>query len=112
MLTGLFYLLIFLSLGELIRLGVDLPVPASIIGMMLLLAFITIKSRIPKSLVTTATQITPLLPLFIIPVSAGLITQRELLEQFGWQLLVILTASLIPGAVITGLVMKLGKNND
>ena len=112
MLTGLFYLLIFLSLGELIRLGIDVPVPASIIGMVLLLAFIALKSRTPKTLTTTATQITPLLPLFIIPVSAGLITQQELLEQYGWQLLIILTISLIPGALITALVMRIGKTND
>jgi len=112
MLTGLFYLLIFLSLGELIRLSAGLPVPASIIGMIMLLIFITIKSRIPKSLAITATQITPLLPLFIIPVSAGLITQKELLAEYGWQLLIILTISLIPGVLVTALIMRMGKTHD
>lgn len=109
MLTGLFYLLIFLSLGEIIRLSAGLPVPAAIIGMTSLLIFIVIRRSIPETLKLTATQITPLLPLFIIPVSAGLITQQALIQQYGWQLLLILTISLVPGVIVTALVMRIGK---
>ena len=112
MLNGLFYLLVFLTLGELIHNVFNLPIPGSIIGMVILLCSIISLKKIPESLKQAAASITPLLPLFIIPVSAGLITQRELLSQYGIQLLIILFVSLIPGIAVTALIMNWGKKGS
>ncbi len=109
MLVGLFALLVFLILGEATQSWVAIPVPSSIIGMVLLLIFIILKNKIPKNIEIAANKLSPLLPLFIIPISAGLITQAEIIQQHGLKLLIILTISLIPGALVTALILKLGK---
>jgi holin-like protein len=108
MLVGLFALLVFLILGEAIQSWIAVPVPSSIIGMVLLLILITFKKKIPTSIEIAANKLAPLLPLFIIPISAGLITQADIVEQYGLKLLVILTVSLSPGVLVTALILKRG----
>ena len=108
MLAGLFALLVFLILGEAIQSWIAIPVPSSIIGMVLLLIWIISRNKIPQNIETAANKLSPLLPLFIIPISVGLITQGEIVEQYGLKLLLILTLSLIPGALITALILKWG----
>lgn len=111
MLAGLFALLVFLVLGEAIQSWIAIPVPSSIIGMVLLLIIITLKNKIPTSIEIAANKLAPLLPLFIIPISAGLITQADIVEQYGLKLLIILTVSLIPGVLVTALILKWGNKS-
>ena len=108
MLAGLFALLVFLIFGEAIQSWIAIPVPSSIIGMILLLTVIILKNKTPKSIEIAANKLSPLLPLFIIPISAGLITQADIIQQHGFKFLVILTISIIPGALITALILKMG----
>ena len=108
MLAGLFALLVFLVFGEAIQSWIAIPVPSSIIGMILLLTVIILKNKTPKSIEIAANKLSPLLPLFIIPISAGLITQADIIQQHGFKFLVILTISIIPGALITALILKMG----
>jgi holin-like protein len=111
MLVGLFALLVFLILGEAIQSWIAVPVPSSIIGMVLLLIIIILRNKIPTSIELAANKLAPLLPLFIIPVSAGLITQADIVQQHGLKFLIILTLSLIPGVLVTALVLKWGDRN-
>ena len=106
MLAGLFALLVFLVLGEAIQSWIAIPVPSSIIGMVLLLIIIILRNKIPKSIELASNSLSPLLPLFIIPISAGLLTQIDIIEQHGLKLLLILTISLIPGVLVTALVLR------
>lgn len=108
MLVGLFALLVFLILGEATQSWVAIPVPSSIIGMILMLTVFILINKIPKNIEIAANKLAPLLPLFIIPISAGLITQAEIIQSHGFKLLIILTISLIPGAIITALILKWG----
>ncbi len=109
--TGFFILLVFLVLGGALQIWLDLPVPASITGMLLLLLFLVIRGHVPESLSRVTTVLSPLLPLFIIPVSAGIITQEELLADHGIALVVILVISLVPGALVTALIMSWGRKS-
>jgi holin-like protein len=106
MLVGLFALLVFLIFGEAVQSWIAIPVPSSIIGMILLLIIIIIRKKTPKSIELAANSLAPLLPLFIIPISAGLITQSAILEQYGLKLFIILTLSLIPGVLVTAVVLQ------
>jgi holin-like protein len=108
MLKGLFVLLVLLVLGEAIRSWIAIPVPSSIIGMILLLICFIILKKVPKDIEVSASKLAPLLPLFIIPISAGLITQVDIIRTYGFKLFIILTISLIPGAIITALIIKWG----
>ena len=106
MLVGLFALLVFFIFGEAIQSWIAVPVPGSIIGMTLLLILITLRNKIPKSIELAANSLAPLLPLFIIPISAGLITQSAIIEQHGLKLFIILTISLIPGVLVIAFVLR------
>ncbi len=104
--TGLLILLLFLVAGNLIQAQFTLPVPGSFIGMLLLLFFLVLRGRTPSSLTDISKTLSPLLPLFIIPVSVGIVTQKALLEENGIALLVILAVSLIPGALVCAFIMN------
>lgn len=106
MLIGLFVLLVFLIFGEAVQSWIAIPVPSSIIGMVLLLILIVVRKKIPKSIELAANSLSPLLPLFIIPISAGLLTQSAIIEQYGLKLLLIMTVSLIPGILVTAFVLR------
>ncbi|MEK9713047.1 MAG: CidA/LrgA family protein [Thalassolituus sp.] len=107
--TGLLILLFFLVAGSLLQSEYALPVPGSIIGMLLLLVFLLIRGRTPESLSQVSKTLSPLLPLFIIPVSVGIVTQKELLAENGVALLVILAVSIIPGALVCAAIMQAGR---
>ncbi len=109
--SGLLILLSFLLLGSLIQSGLTLPIPGSIIGMLLLLLLLIIRGKTPSSLQSISKVLSPLLPLFIIPVSVGIVTQKELLAENGITLLVIMAASLIPGAIVCAAIMMAGKKS-
>lgn len=108
---GLLGLLIFLLLGGVLQDFLSLPVPAAIVGMLLLLAFLIVRGRTPQALQDITQTLSPLLPLFLIPVSVGIVTQKSLLADYGVELLVILTVSLIPGALVCAWIMKGGRSS-
>ena len=109
--SGLLRLFSFLHLGNLIQSGLALPIPGSIIGMLLLLAMLITRGKTPQSLQNISKVLSPLLPLFIIPVSVGIVTQKELLAENGISLLVIMAISLIPCALVCAAVMMVGKKS-
>lgn len=109
--SGLLILLSFLLFGNLLQSGLSLPVPGSIIGMLLLLVLLMLRGKTPGSLQNISKVLSPLLPLFIIPVSVGIVTQKELLADNGIALLVIMAVSLIPGAIVCAAIMMAGKKS-
>ena len=106
---GLFLLLVFLLLGTVLQQALSLPLPASILGMLLLLVFLIVRGKTPGSLTSISKTLSPLLPLFIIPVSVGIVTQKQLLAEHGLLLIAILAVSIIPGALVSAWIMKGGK---
>lgn len=106
---GLLFLLVFLVFGSLLQNQFALPVPAAIIGMLLLLVFLVLRGKTPDSLQHITQTLSPLLPLFLIPVSSGIVTQKAIVSEYGPELLVILAISLIPGILVTGWIMSSGK---
>lgn len=108
--TGLLILLLFLLLGSGLQILFNLPLPASILGMLLLLIFLVARGKTPASLTSISKTLSPLLPLFIIPVSVGIVTQKPLLKEYGLELVLILAISIIPGALVTAWIMKGGKS--
>ena len=106
---GLLLLFVFLLVGGALQSQFSLPVPDAIVGMLLLLMFLVIRGKTPDSLQQTTKSLSPLLPLFLIPVSSGIITQKEIISDFGFELIVILAISLVPGILVTGLIMTVGR---
>ncbi|WP_221793473.1 CidA/LrgA family protein [Oceanobacter mangrovi] len=110
--AGFLILLTFLMAGTWLQDLLQLPVPAAICGMLLLLVFLLLRGKVPHSLDTTTRFLSPWLPMFLVPVSVGVTSQAELLQQKGPLLLVILIVSLIPGIIVCGLIMQGGKNKS
>lgn len=107
--AGLLILLAFLFFGHLMADFFSLPVPAAILGMLLLLAGLLIMRRVPAPLARITESLSPWLPLFLTPVSVGIITHEALLREQGVMLLLILAISLIPGILVCGLIMSWGQ---
>ena len=110
--AGFFILLVCLVLGSALQAWLGLSVPGSILGMLLLLLMLLVRGQVPDSLKRITTVLSPLLPLFIIPVSAGIITQQQLLSEHGLALVVILVISLVPGALVTAAIMSMGRKSE
>ena len=110
--SGLLILLLYLLLGTGLQHWLALPIPASILGMLCLLLTLIIRGHTPSSLSRISQTLAPLLPLFLIPVSAGIVTQKPLLQEHGVMLIVILAVSLIPGILVCGWVMHWGHHKE
>ena len=102
---GLLILLVFLLAGTWLQTFLNLPIPASITGMLLLLVFLIFNRRTPEPLQQITRTLSPWLPMFLVPVSVGIITHKQLLASHGPLLLLILTVSLIPGILVCGWIM-------
>lgn len=107
--SGLLILLVFLMGGTLIQHWTSVPIPPAIIGMLLLLLFLIANRTVSKPLERVSKSLSPFLPLFLIPVSVGVVTHEHLVRTHGLTLLLILTISLIPGIVVCGWIMSKGK---
>jgi holin-like protein len=106
---GLLILLVFLMAGTWLQSLFLLPVPAAIVGMLLLLCFLLLRRSIPAPLQDITRTLSPWLPLFLVPVSVGIVTHKALLAEHGPVLLLILAVSLVPGILVCGWIMSRGK---
>ena len=106
MLKGLIVLLGFFLLGEGAAALFGLPIPGSVLGMLLLFIALVLFRRVPESLRLSAHALLPYLPLFIVPASVGILNFSELLYKEGWSLLLAMTISLVIAIPLTGLVMQ------
>lgn len=106
---GLLLLLIFLMSGTLLQHWLHLPMPGSIVGMLLLLVFLLARRSVPAPLADITRTLAPLLPLLLMPVSIGIVTHETLIRTHGLTLLAILAISLIPGTLVCGWIMSRGQ---
>ena len=105
---GFLILLFFLVAGMFAQQTLSLPIPASIAGMLLLLTFLLLRGSVPQSLRQTTQFLAPWLPMFLVPVSVGIVMHKQLLADHGLMLLMILTVSLIPGVLVCAACMHIG----
>ena len=80
---AIFILLVFQLSGELCVQLLHLPLSGNIMGMLLLFAFLTAYGRVPESLSFFCSKFLQHLALYLLPVSAGVITLWPLLQREG-----------------------------
>lgn len=81
MLVG-FIILIFCQLcGHSLVQWLGLPIPGAVAGLILLFIGLLIRGYVPESLAKIASTLLPLLPLFLIPASTGIIQHGDLLSN-------------------------------
>ncbi len=94
---AIFILLVFQLTGELCVQLMQLPLSGNIMGMVLLFLFLVLHGRVPESLAFFSSKFLQHLALYLLPVSAGVITLWPLLQLEGITIvLVMMIATVIP----------------
>jgi holin-like protein len=81
MIKGLFYILLFYFLGELVSKLMGGFIPGSVLGMIFLFLALQFKVLKPENVKATATIITKNMAVFFVPVSVGLMAYAELISK-------------------------------
>lgn len=102
---GLLWILAYQWVGSLLG-HAGLPLPAPIIGMLLLLAHLLARGGSDASLEETAAWLLRHLPLLLIPPAVGIVTQLETLLLHGQAILLALLGSLLIGLPLTGWLLQ------
>lgn len=103
MLTGFLILLICQLLGEFLVIGLGLPVPGPVAGMLILLSGLMLYGEVPKALRLPAEGLIRYLALLFIPAGVGLMLHLHILRA-EW---LVVAASLVGSTVLTLVVTAL-----
>ncbi len=93
LIMGMSVLLICQFLGELLARGLMLPVPGPVFGMVILLAGLMIRGKVPESLRLTGEGLLRYLTLLFVPAGVGLMVHFQLIGQDLWPILITLVLS-------------------
>jgi holin-like protein len=103
--TGAIALLLACQLlGEIIHRAAGLPLPGSVIGMVLLIGWLALWRKERPTLTAVSGWLTAHLSLLFVPASVGLIEQGPLLSRYGVALVVATVVSTVLTMVVTVLV--------
>lgn len=91
MLPGIFIVLFFFLLGELVGWLVNGFIPGSVIGMILLFAALCLKIVKPERLKPVAKFLCENMALFFVPAGVGIVNALDILSQY-WQAVLIACA--------------------
>ena len=111
MLKGLFYIFLFLLLGDVVRYAFNLPVPGNVIAMVLI--FIALKMGIVKleTIKPASDKLIKYMVLFFVPYGVGLMDFGEVIKANWLSIVVAVVASTIITLYVTAIVeQKLEKN--
>ncbi len=105
LLTGLAWLLLCQSAGEVLAHLLALPLPGPVVGMLILLFALQLHAvRAPVAAVADA--LLSHLSLLFVPVGVGVMTHMGLLSTYGLRMLVAIVLSTWIGLVVTALVLR------
>lgn len=93
LIMGMSILLACQFLGELLARGLTLPIPGPVIGMVILLAGLMIRGKVPDSLRLTGEGLLRYLTLLFVPAGVGLMVHFRLIGMDVWAILVTLVVS-------------------
>ena len=104
-LRGLALLLLFQAAGELLVLGLKLPFPGPVVGLVLLLA--GLRWRVVREPVQAAAELLlSHLSLLFVPVGVGVVTHLDLVTRHGAQLVAVIVVSTWIGMAVTALLLR------
>ncbi|WP_373974637.1 CidA/LrgA family protein [Chitinibacter sp. SCUT-21] len=106
MLYGITIIFAALFLGEALCILLHLPLPGSVLGMLLLLLAALIKRGFDLRVVEVSNHLLRYMALLFIPAGVGLMTLGDLLGQQGLALLLTMVFSTVVTMAVTGLVLQ------
>lgn len=113
MLLGLLGIFVCLLLGEVFVSFLMLPIPGSVIGMLLLLFALMVNGGVPEGVRSASQGLLKYLPLILIPAGVGLIVHLELIANHWLAIFSALVISTVITFILSAvLVMKLSKSEN
>lgn len=92
--------------GEIIHRVVGVPLPAPVIGMLLLIGWLALYRKERPGLEAVSAWLAAHLAIMFVPSAVGLIDQGEILKQYGAGLLIAVTVSTFLTMIVTVLVFR------
>jgi putative effector of murein hydrolase LrgA (UPF0299 family) len=106
MIQGLVQLFIFQALGELVS-KFALPfIPGPVLGLVLLLVYLSMRSHVPASIDWVGSGILQHLGLLFIPASVGVVLYLPVLQANAWAISAALVASVVATVAVTAGLLK------
>ena len=112
MIQGLVQLFIFQALGELAS-QFALPfIPGPVLGLVLLLLFLSVRGAVPASIDLVGSSILQHLGLLFIPASVGVVLYLPLLQANAWAISAALVVSVVAMVAVTAGLLKVLAKKD
>jgi putative effector of murein hydrolase LrgA (UPF0299 family) len=106
MIQGLVQIFIFQALGELLS-KFALPfIPGPVIGLVLLLAFLSLRGHVPASIDLVGSSVLQHLGLLFIPASVGVVLYLPILQANAWAIASALVISVLATIAVTASLLK------
>jgi len=99
----------FLMMGEFIIELINLKIPGAILGLFFMLVYLSLAKSGHDSMQFISEKMLPLLPLFIIPTSVGIVTHWQLLKQHSLVLSVSIVVSFLLLFVFSFMMLRVSK---
>ncbi len=106
MIQGLVLLVAGQLVGEAVVTVTGLPVPSAVVGMVLVLAALLWRKGQMPEVRRAGHTLLMLVPLFLVPVSVGIMEQFDALRADAWPLTAALCVSIVLGMSATGLAVR------
>ena len=106
MLRPLTTLILCQFVGEVIARALGLPLPGPVLGLLLLLALLTLRGGPDEAMRSTSTGLLRHLSLLFVPAGVGVVTQLDVLAQDWLAVAAAILVSTALGLVVTGAVMQ------
>ena len=106
MIHGLLQLLIFQALGEVLSAFLIPFIPGPVAGLVLLLAFLGWRRRVPQAMDQVGSTILQHLGLLFVPASVGVVMFWPLLREHVWAVSAALVLSVVATVFVTAWVLK------
>ena len=112
MIQGLVQLFLFQALGELLS-KFALPfIPGPVLGLVLLLVFLSVRGHVPASMELVGGSILQHLGLLFIPASVGVVLYLPVLQANAWAISAALLVSVVATVAVTAGLLKLLSPKD
>lgn len=111
MIKGIFYILLFYFVGQLVSYSIGGFVPGSIIGMILLFTCLQFKVVKADDVESVANSFTKNMSVFFIPAGAGLIGSYGILTEFWSSILIICSISTVLVIIVVAILQQYMENH-
>ena len=107
MIAGLVQILLFQGVGELVSNFLLPLIPGPVIGLVLLLAYLAARRRVPKDLERVGSALVQHLGLLFVPAAVGVVLFLPQLKSHGLAVALALVASVVLTIAVAALVLRL-----